>query len=584
VLSASEERAAKIEKQFIRGVITDSERKQELIEIWTEATQRVADAMEDNFSATNPFFMMANSGARGNMTQLRQIAAMRGLVANPKGEIIPRPIKSNFREGLSVLEYFISTHGARKGLADTALRTADSGYLTRRLVDVSQDLIVREEDCGTDRGVEAIVGEHDSQTLYGRLLARDVSFPGSGEVLLPAGTLVVDTGVRRLRAALVKGVHPETGEPLATQPTDDDRLVRVRSVLSCETEIGVCRACYGELLANGAMVDLGEAVGIVAAQSIGEPGTQLTMRTFHTGGVASAEDITQGLPRVVELFEARSPRGKAEIARLAGRVELEETDQGRVLRIHGTRDQVDEHELPRGARLFRADDGSIEVADGVHVEVGQQLTVGAIDPHELLDVLGVRAAQLHLVQEVQDVYRSQGVPIHDKHVELIVRQMFRRVNVVDAGDTTFLPGDNVDRVRFNKENDRVLAEGGQPAAARPLLMGITKASLATDSWLSAASFQETTRVLTEAALESASDPLVGLKENVIIGKLIPAGTGIDTYRSIEVSHTELPEQALPADIAEFLASTESYEGDGSWGFDGGWGYDDFPGDAGARQP
>jgi DNA-directed RNA polymerase subunit beta' len=584
VLAASEERAAKIEKQFIRGVITDSERKQELIEIWTEATQRVADAMEDNFSTTNPFFMMANSGARGNMTQLRQIAAMRGLVANPKGEIIPRPIKSNFREGLSVLEYFISTHGARKGLADTALRTADSGYLTRRLVDVSQDLIVREEDCGTDRGVEAIVGEHDSQTLYGRLLARDVSFPGSDEVLLAAGTLVVDTGVRRLRAALVKGVHPETGEPLEVQPSDDDRIVRVRSVLSCETEIGVCRACYGELLANGAMVDLGEAVGIVAAQSIGEPGTQLTMRTFHTGGVASADDITQGLPRVVELFEARSPRGKAEIARLAGRVELEEAEQGRVLRIHGTRDQVDEHELPRGARLFRSDDGSIEVADGVQVEVGQQLTVGAIDPHELLDVLGVRAAQLHLVQEVQDVYRSQGVPIHDKHVELIVRQMFRRVNVVDAGDAGFLPGDNIDRVRFNKENDRVLAEGGQPAAARPMLMGITKASLATDSWLSAASFQETTRVLTEAALESASDPLVGLKENVIIGKLIPAGTGIDTYSSIEVSHTELPEQALPADIAEFLASTESYEGDGSWGFDGGWGYDDFPGDAGAQQP
>jgi DNA-directed RNA polymerase subunit beta' len=584
VLAASEGRAAKIEKQFIRGVITDSERKQELIEIWTEATQRVADAMEDNFSATNPFFMMANSGARGNMTQLRQIAAMRGLVANPKGEIIPRPIKSNFREGLSVLEYFISTHGARKGLADTALRTADSGYLTRRLVDVSQDLIVREEDCGTDRGVEAIVGEHDSQTLYGRVLARDVTFAGSDEVLLSAGTLVVDTGVRRLRAALVKGVHPETGEPLETQPTDEDRKVRVRSVLSCETEIGVCRACYGELLANGAMVDLGEAVGIVAAQSIGEPGTQLTMRTFHTGGVASADDITQGLPRVVELFEARSPRGKAEIARLAGRVELEEADQGRVLRIHGTRDQVDEHELPRGARLFRSDDGSIEVADGVHVEVGQQLTVGAIDPHEMLDVLGVRAAQLHLVQEVQDVYRSQGVPIHDKHVELIVRQMFRRVNVVDAGATTFLPGDNIDRVRFNKENDRLLAEGGQPAAARPMLMGITKASLATDSWLSAASFQETTRVLTEAALESASDPLVGLKENVIIGKLIPAGTGIDTYRDIEVAHTELPEQALPADIAEFLASTESYEGDGSWGFDGGWGYDDFPGDAGAQQP
>jgi DNA-directed RNA polymerase subunit beta' len=582
VLAASEERAVKIEKQFTRGVITDSERRQELIEIWTEATTKVAEAMEANFEATNPFFVMADSGARGNMTQLRQIAAMRGLVANPKGEIIPRPIKANFREGLSVLEYFISTHGARKGLADTALRTADSGYLTRRLVDVSQDLIVREEDCGTDRGTDAIVGEHDSQTLYGRVLALDVTFPGSDEVLLAAGTLIVDTEVRRLRDALVKGLHPETGEPLKTEPSDEDRLVKVRSVLSCDTEIGVCRSCYGELLANGAMVDMGEAVGIVAAQSIGEPGTQLTMRTFHTGGVASADDITQGLPRVVELFEARSPRGKAEIAQIAGRVELEEVDGGRVLRIHGTRDQLDEHELPRGARLFRSDDGTIEIADGVDVEVGQQLTVGAIDPHELLEVLGVRASQLHLVKEVQDVYRSQGVPIHDKHVELIVRQMFRRVNVVDAGDARFLPGDNIDRVRFNKENDRILAEGGQPAAARPLLMGITKASLATDSWLSAASFQETTRVLTEAALESSSDPLVGLKENVIIGKLIPAGTGLADYRAIEVGHTEMPEQALPADIAEFLASTESYEGDGSWGFEGGWGYEDFPGDAGQQ--
>ncbi|GGI05808.1 DNA-directed RNA polymerase subunit beta' [Egicoccus halophilus] len=583
VLSRSEQRTAKIEKQFARGVITDSERRQELIEIWTEATAEVADAMEQSFAPTNPFFMMANSGARGNMTQLRQIAAMRGLVANPKGEIIPRPIKANYREGLSVLEFFIATHGARKGLADTALRTADSGYLTRRLVDVSQDLIIREDDCGTDRGVEAIVGEHDSQTLYGRVLARDVMLPGTDEVLMAAGSLVVDTGVRRLRSALVKNLHPETGEALAQPATDEDRVVRVRSVLTCETEIGVCRACYGELLANGAMVDMGEAVGIVAAQSIGEPGTQLTMRTFHTGGVASADDITQGLPRVVELFEARSPRGKAEIARIAGRVEIEETDRGRILRILGARDQVDEHELLRGARLFRADDGSVEIADGASVEVGQQLTMGAIDPHELLEVLGVRTAQLHLVQEVQDVYRSQGVPIHDKHVELIVRQMFRRVNVVDPGDTTFLPGDNIDRVKFKKENDRVLAEGGQPAAGRQMLMGITKASLATDSWLSAASFQETTRVLTEAALESASDPLVGLKENVIIGKLIPAGTGLADYRAIEVGHTEMPEQALPADIAEFLASTESYEGDGSWGFDGGWGFDDFPGDAGQQQ-
>jgi len=579
VLKAAEARAEKIEKQYIRGVITDSERRQELIEIWTEATTEVSDAMEKNFSVQNPFFIMANSGARGNMTQLRQIAAMRGLVANPKGEIIPRPIKSNFREGLSVLEYFISTHGARKGLADTALRTADSGYLTRRLVDVSQDLIVREEDCGTDRGVEITIGEHDSQSLYGRILAQDVYFPGTHKVLVAKGALIVDTEIRRMRAVMLKGLDPETGEELKKKADADDLRVRVRSVLACDTPVGVCRSCYGELLANGTMVELGEAVGIVAAQSIGEPGTQLTMRTFHTGGVASADDITQGLPRIVELFEARSPRGKGEIAQIAGRVEIEDIDGTRILRVHGTRDQVDEHELPRGARLFRSDDLSIEIADGVMVDVGQQLTVGVIDPHEMLDVLGVRISQLHLVKEVQDVYRSQGVPIHDKHVELIVRQMFRRVHVVDAGEARFLPGDTVDRIRFAQENDRVLAEGGQPAAARPMLMGITKASLATDSWLSAASFQETTRVLTEAALESSLDPLVGLKENVIIGKLIPAGTGVRRYQDVSVGHTELPEQALPADIAEFLASTGSYDGGASWGFDAGWGYTDGSRDA-----
>ena len=571
-LEAADARAAKIETQFERGIITDLERRQELIEIWTEATKRVADAMEENFQVTNPFFLMANSGARGNMTQLRQIAAMRGLVANPKGEIIPRPIKSNFREGLSVLEYFISTHGARKGLADTALRTADSGYLTRRLVDVSQDLIVREEDCGTDRGLPVVVGDHDSQSLFGRVLAKDVTVPGTRKVLLPAGTDVADDEVRTLRAALVKGLDPATGAPLATAPTDEDRTIEVRSVLFCDTPIGVCRRCYGRLMARGEAVDMGEAVGIIAAQSIGEPGTQLTMRTFHTGGVASADDITQGLPRVVELFEARSPKGKAAIARIAGRVAIEDGEDGRVLRVMGPRDMVDEHELPRGARLFRGEDG-LDIEDGVEVEVGQQLTVGAIDPHDLLDVLGARAAQLHLVQEVQDVYRSQGVPIHDKHVELIVRQMFRRVQVVDSGDTAFLPGDSIDRKRFEGENERVLAEGGAPAAARPTLMGITKASLATDSWLSAASFQETTRVLTEASLGAATDPLVGLKENVIIGKLIPAGTGVEAYRRIEVAHTEMPEQALPADLAEFLSSTPSYEGDGSWGA-AGWGYDD----------
>jgi DNA-directed RNA polymerase subunit beta' len=580
VLAEADQAAARIEEEYSRGVIFDAERRQELIEIWTRATSVVSAAMEENFKATNPFFLMANSGARGNMTQLRQIAAMRGLVANPKGEIIPRPIKSNFREGLSVLEYFISTHGARKGLADTALRTADSGYLTRRLVDVSQDLIIREEDCGTTRFLDVQVGDHDSQSLFGRVLGSDITLPGSRKVLLAAGSEIADTEVRRLRRALVDGVDPETLEPLAKQPTDDDRIVKVRSVLFCRTEIGVCRQCYGRLLARGTMVDIGEAVGIIAAQSIGEPGTQLTMRTFHTGGVASAEDITQGLPRVVELFEARSPKGKAEIARIDGRVRIEGTDDDRVLVVAGPRDVVDEHELPKGARLFRSDDGFV-VEDGVHVEAGQQLTVGAIDPHDLLEVLGMEEAQQHVLREVQEVYRSQGVPIHDKHVELIVRQMFRRRVIIDSGATRFLLGDTVTQARFEKENARVIDEGLAPASARETLMGITKASLATDSWLSAASFQETTRVLTEAALSSSSDPLVGLKENVIIGKLIPAGTGVDEYRRVEVAHTEMPEQVLPADLAEFLASTSSYEGDGRWsGFESGWGgYDDFPGDA-----
>ena len=393
---------------------------------------------------------------------------------------------------------------------------------------------------------------------------------------MAAGTHISDQQVRDLRSALVKGIDPETGEEHGVEVSEEDRTITLRSVVACDTEVGVCRACYGQMLATGEMVDLGEAVGIIAAQSIGEPGTQLTMRTFHTGGVAQADDITQGLPRVIELFEARSPRGKAEIARISGRVTVEDQEDGsKLLTIKGSKDRVEEYELPRGARMYRDEVTGFVVEDGVDVEVGQQLTTGAIDPHELLEVLGVRAAQLHLVQEVQEVYQSQGVPIHDKHVELIVRQMFRRVHVVDPGDTSFLPGDNIDRVKFRKANARVLEEGGQPAAGRELLMGITKASLATDSWLSAASFQETTRVLTEAALECASDPLVGLKENVIIGKLIPAGTGVAEYRKVAVGHTELPEQALPADIAEFLASTESYEGDGSWGFEGGWGYDDF---------
>jgi DNA-directed RNA polymerase subunit beta' len=466
---------------------------------------------------------MVDSGASGNMMQIRQVAAMRGLVANPRGDIIPRPIKSNFREGLSVLEYFISTHGARKGLADTALRTADSGYLTRRLVDVSQDVIIREDDCGTERGMEKRIGvrgedgvvrkdENVETSAYARTTAVDIVHPESGEVLVRAGEDLGDIKIGELVAAGVE-------------------TVRVRSVLTCEARTGSCAKCYGRSLATGKLVDIGEAVGIIAAQSIGEPGTQLTMRTFHTGGVASADDITQGLPRVQEIFEARIPKGRAPISEAAGRVEIEETDKARkVIVTPDDGSEVLEYPVSKRARLL--------VADGDHIEVGDMLTVGTPEPHEVLRILGVRKAQEHLVEEVQAVYRSQGVSIHDKHIEIIVRQMLRRVTVIEAGDTNVLPGDLVDRALFEEENRRVVSEGGKPASGRPVLMGITKASLATESWLSAASFQETTRVLTDAAIHARSDALRGLKENVIIGKLIPAGTGLERYRNIRVEPTE----------------------------------------------
>ncbi len=444
-------------------------------------------------------------------------------MANPKGDIIPRPIKSNFREGLSVLEYFIASHGARKGLADTALRTADSGYLTRRLVDVSQDVIIREDDCGTERGLPKRIGER-----------------------LPDGVVVKAENAETAayaRSAAVEVLHPETGEKLVSAGEDlgDVKInelvdagieeVKVRSVLTCEARTGTCAKCYGRSLATGKLVDIGEAVGIIAAQSIGEPGTQLTMRTFHTGGVASADDITQGLPRVVELFEARQPKGRAPITEAAGRVTIEETDKAKkVLVTPDDGSEVQEYPVSKRARML--------VGDGDHVEVGQQLTQGTPDPQEVLRILGVRKAQEHLVDEVQEVYRSQGVAIHDKHIEIIVRQMLRRVLVLEQGDTRLLPSDLVERAIFEEENRRVLAEGGKPAAGRPQLMGITKASLATESWLSAASFQETTRVLTDAAINGKSDSLLGLKENVIIGKLIPAGTGLERYRNIRVEPTE----------------------------------------------
>ncbi|MDT0200762.1 DNA-directed RNA polymerase subunit beta' [Nocardioides sp. AE5] len=523
ILASFEERAAKIQTQFERGLITDEERRQELIEIWTHAATEVGKAMEANFDKANPIYMMVDSGASGNMNQIRQVAAMRGLVANPKGEIIPRPIKSNFREGLTVLEYFIATHGARKGLADTALRTADSGYLTRRLVDVSQDVIIREDDCGTERGLPKVIGEklesgavvkHENAetAAYARTAASDVEHPETGEVLAAAGEDLGDVKIAELIAAGITEV-------------------KVRSVLTCEARTGTCAKCYGRSLATGKLVDIGEAVGIIAAQSIGEPGTQLTMRTFHTGGVASADDITQGLPRVVELFEARTPKGVAAISEVAGRVEIQDGDKARVVVV--TPDdgsEVIEYQVSRRSRLL--------VGDGDHVEVGDRFTQGTEDPKEVLRILGVRRAQQHLVDEVQDVYRSQGVSIHDKHIEIIVRQMLRRVTVLESGDTNLLPSDLVDRVHFEEENRRVLSEGGKPASGRPELMGITKASLATESWLSAASFQETTRVLTDAAINGRSDSLRGLKENVIIGKLIPAGTGLERYRNIRVEPTE----------------------------------------------
>jgi DNA-directed RNA polymerase subunit beta' len=544
ILESYETQADKVQSQYEKGLITDDERRQELIEIWTKATAEVGKEMEENFPRVNPVWMMVFSGARGNMMQIRQIAGMRGLVANPKGEIIPRPIKSNFREGLSVLEYFISTHGARKGLADTALRTADSGYLTRRLCDVAQDVIIREEDCGTDRGLVLQIGvrqesgglvkfDHVETSVFGRTLADDVEV--DGKVILPAGT---DLGDRNIDELVAAGVDE----------------VKIRSVLTCDSKVGQCAACYGRSLAAGQRVAVGEAVGIIAAQSIGEPGTQLTMRTFHTGGVAG-DDITHGLPRIVELFEARTPKGVAPIAETAGVVSFREDVKGKKIVV--TPDDGGEevaYPITRRQKLL--------VEDGSRVEVGQKMVVGAIDPKQVLRILGPRATQVHLVNEIQSVYRSQGVGIHDKHIEVIVRQMLKRITVLEAGDADLLPGELVERGRFETENRRVVTTGGKAASGRPELMGITKASLATESWLSAASFQETTRVLTDAALSEKSDPLLGLKENVIIGKLIPAGTGLARYRNIRVEPTEEAKAAVYAAYDEYDFTPFDQQGSG----------------------
>jgi DNA-directed RNA polymerase subunit beta' len=525
ILDRYEEQAQQIQGQYEEGYITAEERKEAVTERWDKATEEVAQAMEDNLHELNPIFMMANSGARGSFKQIRQLAGMRGLMANPKGEIIERPIKANFMEGLSVLEYFISTHGARKGLADTALRTADSGYLTRRLVDVAQDVIVRAEDCKTKDFIEMpLLADGDlNQNLIGRTAAKKFATK-RGRELLKRGQLID---------------LPEL-ETIAEAYEDEEVAIPVRSVLKCELESGVCGACYGRGMATGSIIELGDAVGIIAAQSIGEPGTQLTMRTFHTGGVAG-HDITQGLPRVVELFEARKPKGLAQMARVDGKVAVEESDKAAKVIITDSKGEDESYTFPARTRL--------NVKHGDRIEAGTQLNEGSLYPAELLEIRGRTETELYLVDEVQKVYKVQGVDINDKHVELIIRQMMKKVRIESKGSTTLLPGALEDRHRLKRINKEVKDGNGTPAKAEEVILGITKASLATESFLSAASFQETTKVLTDAALEGKRDRLVGLKENVIIGKLIPAATGLKRYRSLEIEPVE-PAQRPDEDILD----------------------------------
>ena len=503
----------KFEKSFRRGLISDEERYEKVIAVWNKTTEEVTDALMNGLDDMNNVFIMAHSGARGSKNQIRQLAGMRGLMANASGETVEIPITANFREGLSVLEFFISTHGSRKGLADTALRTADSGYLTRRLVDVSQDVIVREENCSTDQfiiskafkdGKEVI--EDLKDRIIGRTSFEDIKNPETGDVLVKKDEMITEDIAEEIERLGIEEV-------------------KVRSVLGCKTRHGVCAKCYGRNLATGDPVNIGESVGIVAAQSIGEPGTQLTMRTFHTGGVAGA-DITQGLPRVEELFEARKPKGLAVIAEIPGEISLNETKKKKELVITSKDGESKSYSIVYGSRL--------KVRSGDFVEAGDELTEGSVNPHDILKIKGATGVQNYLVKEVQRVYRLQGVDINDKHIEIIVKQMLSKVKIEDSGDTDLLPGSLVSSIEFEDENEKVEKDGGKPAVGRRSLLGITKASLATDSFLSAASFQETTRVLTEAAIKGKEDHLLGLKENVIIGQLIPAGTGMRRYKDIDV--------------------------------------------------
>jgi DNA-directed RNA polymerase subunit beta' len=554
ILDKYEALVNEISDQYDMGLITQEERHEAVVEKWNAATDEVADAMIENLDTLNPIFMMANSGARGSFKQIRQLAGMRGLMANPKGEIIERPIKANFVEGLSVLEYFISTHGARKGLADTALRTADSGYLTRRLVDVAQDVIIREADCGTEEHIEMTVwvdgGDPDPNgDLVGRIAAQPIT--------TKRGRMLAEQGAEIGRA--------EFAEIVAAFEDDHAKGARVavpvRSVLKCKAPSGVCQACYGRAMATGALAQIGDAVGIIAAQSIGEPGTQLTMRTFHTGGVAGA-DITHGLPRIVELFEARKPKGLAKIAEQDGKVSIEETEKALTVTITDQAGEEHKHAFPRRTRLF--------VSEGEKIQAGKQLNEGSLYPHELLAIRGRTVTEQYLVKEVQEVYKSQGVDINDKHIELIVRQMLKKVRVDQKGDTDYLPGQFVDRFEFAKVNEEVAHKKGETAQFEDIILGITKASLNTDSFLSAASFQETTKVLTDAALEGKTDRLNGLKENVIIGKLIPAATGLKRYRRIEIEPSEPLPRAIDdvglLDQDEIAAELGLSAGDGLGGY------------------
>ena len=521
LIAKAEKRIDQITDLFKNGLLSEGERKDAVLKTWEKTTNDVTDALQRGLDRYNPIFMMADSGARGSMSQIRQLAGMRGLIANTSGTVIEIPIRANYREGLNILEYFISSRGARKGLADTALRTADSGYLTRRLVDVSQEVIIREDDCGAHDGLEVFdicEGKEAIETLHERLIGRylvdDFIDEATGEVLVSKdkmmdekdADLIVGRGVKR---------------------------IKIRSILNCRARHGVCKKCYGANLANGHPVTVGEAVGIIAAQSIGEPGTQLTMRTFHTGGVASAEDITQGLPRVEELFEGRRPKHLAIISEIPGVVSFEEIKKNRhVVVTNEETGETRSYLIPFGSRVI--------VSEGDRITAGSRITEGSVNPHDVLAISGTQAVQDYLIQEVQKVYRMQGVDINDKHIEVIVRQMMKKVRVEEGGDTPLLPSSVVEKTEFEAENEKIrerIANGEvdlREATCTPVLLGITKASLATDSFLSAASFQETTKVLTDAAIKGKVDPLLGLKENVIIGKLVPAGTGMKCYSDVEI--------------------------------------------------